>query len=219
MAEGWISLHRKFLEWEWYDDINTKLLFIHLLLKANHKEKNWKGITIPKGSFLTGRKQLAIETKLTEQQIRTSLKKLKSTNEIAIKTTNLYSLVSINNWDRYQENNQQKTKRVTKKQPTGNQQVTTTNNDNNDNNENNNIYRQFSHLKITNEENQNLIELGYSQTQIDSIYDNIQNYKKNTQYSSLYLTAKNWLKKEYSDKNHRSVNQKELPSHLKGMVF
>jgi hypothetical protein len=133
MAKGWISLHRRFLDWEWYDDNNTMKLFIHLLLKANHKKKNWKGITIIKGQVLTGRKQLSFETKLSEQQIRTSLNKLKSTNEITIKTTNLYSLVSITNWNKYQGNNQP----ITNEQPTSNQQVTTTNNENNENNENN----------------------------------------------------------------------------------
>jgi len=34
------------LDWEWYDDINTKVLFIHLLIKANWKEKKWRGIKI-----------------------------------------------------------------------------------------------------------------------------------------------------------------------------
>ena len=32
------------LDWEWYDDINTKVLFIHLLIKSNWKEKKWRGI-------------------------------------------------------------------------------------------------------------------------------------------------------------------------------
>lgn len=40
--EGWISLYRKILNWEWYSDANTFRLFIHLLLQANHEEKNGK---------------------------------------------------------------------------------------------------------------------------------------------------------------------------------
>lgn len=46
--EGWIKLYRKFLNWEWYKDNNVKIIFLHLLLTANHKDKKWKGKTIKK---------------------------------------------------------------------------------------------------------------------------------------------------------------------------
>lgn len=58
------------------------------------------------------------------------------------------------------------------------------------------IYRSFAHLSISNEEFDKLIFEGYLKEEIDSILDSIQNYKKNTQYTSLFLTAKKWLKKE-----------------------
>ncbi len=35
---GYIALHRQMLNWEWYKNTNTKVLFIHLLLKANYKD-------------------------------------------------------------------------------------------------------------------------------------------------------------------------------------
>lgn len=133
--DWFIQLHRKLLQWEWYDDINTKVLFIHLLLKANYKPKNWRGIDIWTGEVLTWRITLSDETGLTQQQIRTCLNKLKSTNEITIKTTNKYSLIKLTNYNEYQQINQQTTQQVTNKQPTSNQQVTTTNKDNKDNKE------------------------------------------------------------------------------------
>jgi len=118
--EWYIKLHRKLLDWEWYDDINTKILFIHLLLKANHKDKKWRGITIYPWETLTGRISLSEELWLSQQKIRTSLNKLKSTNEITIKTTNKYSIIKLCNWEEYQQNNQQSTQQATSKQPTNN---------------------------------------------------------------------------------------------------
>ena len=135
MSIGWICVHRKMLDWEWFDDPNVFRLFMYLLLSANHKEKNWKGVVVSKGSLITGRESLALKTGLSVQQIRTAINKLKSTNEITIKTTSKNSLISIVKWNEYQGSNQQVNQPATSNQPASNQQVTTNNNDNNNNNE------------------------------------------------------------------------------------
>lgn len=126
---GWIKIHRSILDWEWYGDINTKLLFLHLLLKANHKDKKWQGMTIKRGQILTGRLALSLETGLSERMVRTSLDKLKSTNEIAIETTNKNSVITILNYDSYQDldsDDQHIDQQATNKRPTDDQQTTTT---------------------------------------------------------------------------------------------
>jgi len=122
---SWVKIYRKFLEWEWYDDINTKVLFLHILLKANFKEKKWRGITIKRGQHITGRFVLSKETGLSEQQVRTSLDKLISTNEITKFSTPTYTILTINNYDKYQTNNQEDNQRATNEQPSSNQVVTT----------------------------------------------------------------------------------------------
>lgn len=121
----WIKLHSKILNWEWYKVPNTRDLFIHLLLKANWKDGKFQGYDIPRGSLVTGRKQLAEETGMTEQEVRTALNHLKSTNEITIKATRKFSIITITKYEIYQMNNQVDNHPPTNNQPTTNQQLTT----------------------------------------------------------------------------------------------
>lgn len=125
-TNGWIKLHRKFLSWEWYTDANTKIVFLHLLFNANIEDWRYKGFDVKRGECVVGRKQLAYELNLSEQQVRTALNHLISTNEITIKSTNKFSIVTICKYDTYQcqPTTEQPTKQPAK-QPTSNQQVTT----------------------------------------------------------------------------------------------
>ena len=128
---GWIKLHRQILEWEWYSDNNCFRVFLHLLLKANHKEKRFKGIELKVGSIVTSRDLLARETGLSSQQIRTALNKLISTNEITSVTSSQGTILQIVSYEKYQIS----TNEITNEQPTSNQQVTTNNNVNKEKNE------------------------------------------------------------------------------------
>lgn len=130
---GYISLHRSMLEWEWFQDVKTCHLFIYCLLKANHKDKKYKGALIKRGSFVTSLEILAKETGLTPQNIRTSLNKLKSTNELTNETSTKGRIITIVKYDFYQT----LTNKLTSNQQTTNKQLTTNNNINNINNENN----------------------------------------------------------------------------------
>ena len=130
MSQGWIKLHRSILDWEWYDDVNVMRLFLHCLFKANHKDKKYRGAVVKRGTFLAGRELLAQETGLSVQQIRTSLSKLKSTNELTIKSSRQGSVVEVVNYDKYQT----ATNTVTNDQPASNQQVTSNKNDKNEKN-------------------------------------------------------------------------------------
>lgn len=142
---GHIKLDRKILSWEWYNDANTFRVFVHLLLMATHKDGRYKGILVKRGQVVTGRMKLATTLSLSEMEIRTSLNKLKTTNEITINPTNRFSVITICKYDIYQsfknydnqQDDQQLTKQQTNNQPTINQQSTTFNNVNKVNNEKN----------------------------------------------------------------------------------
>lgn len=114
--EGWIKLHRSLLNWEWYKNLETKALFIHLLLKVNYENKKWQGVDIARGSYITSISILADELALTPRKIRTAIKNLKSTHDIEVETTNKYSRITIVNYGKYQgcmeENDKQSEQQV-----------------------------------------------------------------------------------------------------------
>lgn len=89
-------------------------------------------VKIPKGSILTGRKSLAKTTKINEYKIERLLKLFESCNQIAQQTFTRYRLISITNWDKYQESAHQTHNDCT----TTAQQPHTNNNVNKDNNVN-----------------------------------------------------------------------------------
>lgn len=103
MGTGWIKIHRSMLTWEWYKNANTKALFLHLLLKAEPQDTSIEGVEVKRGQVLTSLRQLAKESGLSVRNIRTSIDHLKSTHEIAQKTTHRNAIITICNYDRYQE--------------------------------------------------------------------------------------------------------------------
>ena len=78
-----------------------------------------------------------------------------------------------------------------------------------------NIYRRFANLILTNDEFNKLLEK-YSKQQIDSILNDIENYKGNTKYKSLYLTAKKWLQK--NEPTSEGISPEELKARKYGLI-
>lgn len=104
--KGWIKIHRRLLDWEWYSDTNMVRLFLHLLLKANTDDRRWQGREVPRGSLITTWTMLEDETGLSRRTIRTCLARLIATGEIEVEATHRFSLVTICNFDNYQESEQ-----------------------------------------------------------------------------------------------------------------
>lgn len=128
IPNGWIKLHRKMTEWEWYTDTPVKVLFLHLLLTVRDHSSRWRGLELNAGSRPCGLQQLAEETALSLQQVRTAIKKLEATNELERKSTNQGTVITIKNYNIYQEKEgQQQTdnKRITNEQQTDNKRITT----------------------------------------------------------------------------------------------
>ena len=116
-----IKLNRSILDWEWYSDHNVKDVFLHLLLTANYEASSYRGIEVERGQCVVTVAELERTLKLSTQQIRTALSKLKSTNEITIKSYTKFQVITIVSYDKYQGSS---TNKSTDEQQTNNKQIT-----------------------------------------------------------------------------------------------
>lgn len=114
-TNGYIKLYRKLMQWEWYKNYVVKDLFIHCIIRANFTDQPFEGMVIKRGQFVTSIKNLASDLGFSEQQIRTAMEKLKLTNEITTKSTNKFTVVTVINWETYQDTTETATSKITNK--------------------------------------------------------------------------------------------------------
>ena len=218
-CSGFITMFRKITEWEWYGDPVTSRVFIHLLLTVNWKDARFRGIKVARGSRITGRIQLSAETNLSQQNIRTAIKNLELTSELTRDKTSAGTVFTVVNYDKYQLANHQTNHASTTSQPRANHEPTTSQPQPNHNRtkitreqrnkENKSVYRSFAHLSLSILDSEKLIA-EFGKPKLDETLDKIENFKNNTKYKSLYLTAKNWL---------RSDANKNVPPSIKDNPF
>lgn len=105
IESGYIKLYRSFLQWEWHDNEYMLTVFLHCLLLANWKDKKWHGQVVKRGSFITSYGNLAKTCGIARGTCRNCCMKLQKTGELTVTTTNKYTMITVNNYDRYQVEN------------------------------------------------------------------------------------------------------------------
>ena len=141
MHRGYVKLWRCIEDTGLIGQPTAFYLYSYLLLKATHKAKSFvvggAVFNLDAGQVLIGRNKLADETGLSVQKIRTALELLKKLSFITCKSTNKCTIVSIVNWDTYQQRqpednhqdcqqtNQQVNQHLTSAQPAPNHRLTT----------------------------------------------------------------------------------------------
>lgn len=105
MENGFIKLYRSLLKWEWIDEPNVLVLFIHCLLRANYQDAKYHGIDVERGTFITSYSKLSDATGLTIKQVRNALAKLIQTGEIRAELGQgkKYTIIRVCNYDKFQE--------------------------------------------------------------------------------------------------------------------
>lgn len=189
ISKGYIALFRQFIEWEWFTDVNTCHLFIYCLLRANHKNTKWKGVDLKKGQFVTSYSSLSEATGLTYKQVRLGIDKLKRTGEVAHEGHTSYSIITIKNWDKFQEKGRQE----------GSQRAT-------DNNENNISNISYINISLSIEERDILKKYLMSKPRKEPIYD----------WDAYFaLMNKNGTLKTKLEKAKKWAQKKETPAEVR----
>lgn len=123
---GWIKLHRSLRNNPYMQKPAYRAVWIELLLEAEHgmklvkgkwvrklpkemKSVIWKGkqIYLKPGQLTCGKIQLSRWTKVKRGTVERIIKTFKNEEQIEEQTSNKFSLITINNWNHYQQNEEQ----------------------------------------------------------------------------------------------------------------
>lgn len=112
MNRGYIKLWRKIRDNPRCHNPEFMALWVWLLLEAVHKPSDQifagKRITCKPGQFTTTRKQLSNLTGIDETKIERFLKCLEVSQQIAQQTSNYNRMITILNWETYQQQTEEK---------------------------------------------------------------------------------------------------------------
>ena len=121
---GFILLYRQITEWEWYQNPNTFRVFLHCLLMANFTDGRFEGKEIKRGQFVTSLPSLSDQTSLSIRQVRVALDHLIMTGELTSKAYSKFRVITVVNYDKYQNNDRQNDSQTADKRQTDDSQVT-----------------------------------------------------------------------------------------------
>ena len=111
--DGWLKLYRSILDSAVFQDSEVLKVWIWLLCNVAFEQHDTicygKVIHLKPGQIATGRKKIAQCTDLNENKVYRALTALKSLGNIEIKATNKYSIITVVNWDKYQDENGKRT--------------------------------------------------------------------------------------------------------------
>ena len=189
MNTGFILLFRQITEWEWYQNPNTFRLFVHCLLMANFTDGRFEGKDIKRGQFVTSLPSLSDQTRLSIRQVRVALDHLIMTGELTSKSYSKFRVITVVNYDKYQNNDRQIDSQMTDKRQADDSQVTAKRQQYNNNN------------KETKEEGNNIISLKrdrdkFTPPTVDDVErycDEKGIYGFDAQHFVDYYTARGWM--------------------------
>jgi len=134
MSEGYIKIHRKILESRAWANDGLLKVWLWCLLKANYKEawvtvktgRSETEVFINPGQFIFGRISAGKALKMPPSTVWKRILKLENMQNLNTERNTHYTLISIINWDTYQDGNK-KSDNKGDRQVTGKEQPSDTN--------------------------------------------------------------------------------------------
>lgn len=140
--EGWIKIHRKVLDNPIVcKDSSTFSIWMYLLLNATHQDQpalfKGKKIILKKGQLITGILSISKKLNINKDKVQRTLKLFENDKQIEQQTSSQNRLISILNWDEYQDVDKQNDKRLINDCETTDKRLITNKNEKNVKNEKN----------------------------------------------------------------------------------
>lgn len=105
MGDRWIKIYDRILEWEWWSNALMVKAWVFILVSANSRQKRWQGMIIERGQFVTSQSKMARELDCNRKTVRKILDRLISAGQITASVDNSKTIITVCNYDNYQENN------------------------------------------------------------------------------------------------------------------
>ena len=99
---SWIKLPRSFTKWKWYKNANIFQTYMFLLLNANIEDEELSSFILRRGEICASLSYIANSTGLSIRNVRTSLTKLQSTNDIEIKKLSHGRVIIVLDFNKFQ---------------------------------------------------------------------------------------------------------------------
>ena len=210
MNRGYVKVYRKALKNGWLNNHKLWSVWTYCLMKATHKKtKTMIGLRViylEPGQFVFGLKVASKDLDIPKTTVYRILKFLSSEGNISIKSENKFSIITIINWDAYQDTQNQNGKQVENKWKTsGNIQECKAQK----NKDKEKIYGEFKNVKLTEKELDKL-KSRFKPTYLERI-ENLSRYIENfptkgKKYKSHYATILTWARKEAPETEYEPID-------------
>jgi len=150
--EGWVKIHRCLVDNDlWHSEpFSRGQAWVDLIILANHKEsffyKRGNKVVVKRGQIGRSEVELSDRWRWSRTKVRKFLIELEKEQQIILHKSTITQLITIVNYDVYQEKEQQTGQQKDSRKTTKEQQKDTYKNDKNDNNEKNEEEEKYIYL-------------------------------------------------------------------------